>query len=78
MRHAPDNLLKEEPSAGGVAEGLGLVSLSADLGLSLKVRLRIDAAALDIIERRRGGRVRHLDVGTLLLQKQQLRKVIEF
>ena len=24
MRHAPDNLIKEEPSAGGVGEGLGL------------------------------------------------------
>ena len=37
----------------GAAEGIGLISLSADLGLRFKVRLHIDvAAALGIIERR--------------------------
>jgi hypothetical protein len=62
----------------GAAEGIGLISLSADLGLRFKVRLHIDAAAaLGIIERRGVGRVRHLDVGTLWLQEQQLRKVVE-
>ena len=61
----------------GATEGIGLISLAVDLGLSLKVRLHIDAAAaLGIIERRGVGRVRHLDVGTLWLQEQQLRKVV--
>ena len=47
------------------AEGIGLISLSADLGLRFKDRLHIDAAAmLGTIERRGIGRVRHLDVGT--------------
>ena len=59
----------------GAAEGLGLISLSADFGLVFKVRLHIDAAAaLGIIGRRGVGRVRHLDVGALWLQEQQLRK----
>ena len=58
-------------------EGIGQISLAVDLGLSLKVRLHIDAAAaLGIIERRGVGRVRSLDVGTLWLQEQQLRKVV--
>ena len=62
----------------GAAEGLGLISLSADMGLVFKVRLHIDAAAaLGIIERRGAGGVRHLEVGTLWLREQQLRKVIE-
>ena len=49
------------------------------MGLDLKVRLHIGSAAavLGIIERRGVGCVRHLDVGTLWLQEQQLRKVIE-
>ena len=62
----------------GAAEGLGLISLSADMGFVFKVRLHINAAAaLGIIKRRGVGRVVHLDVGTLWLQEQQLRKVIE-
>ena len=62
----------------GAAEGLGLISLSADMGLVFKVRLHIDAAAaLGIIECPGVGRVRHLDAGTLWLQEQQLRNVIE-
>ena len=60
------------------AEGLGLISLSAVMGLVFKVRLHIDAAAaLGIIERRVVGRVRHLDVRALWLREQQLGKVIE-
>ena len=55
-----------------------MVSLAADLGLRLKVRLHIDAAAaLGILERQGVGRVRHLDIGILWLQEQQLRRVIE-
>ena len=42
------------------------------------VRLHVDAsAALGIIERRGVGMVRHLDVGTLCLQEQQLRHVVD-
>ena len=71
-------LLNQSYWPRGAAEGLGLISLSSDLGLSFKVRMHIDAAAaLGIIERRGVGRVRHLDVGTLWLQEQQLRNVIE-
>ncbi len=48
---------------GDMAEGIGLISLSVDLGLQFKVRLHIDAAAaLGIIERRGVGRVRHLNL----------------
>ena len=61
----------------GATEGIGLTSLARDLGLALKVRLHIDAAAaLGIIERRGVGRVRHLDVGTLWLQEQQARRIV--
>ena len=63
----------------GATEAIGLVSLALDLGIVMLVRLHIDAsAALGIIERRGVGRVRHLDVGTLWLQEQQLRRVVEF
>ena len=63
----------------GAAEGLGLIYLSADLGLAFKVRLHIAAAAaaMGAIGRRGVGRVRHLAVGTLWLQQQPLRKVIQ-
>ena len=65
-------------SVKGAAEALGIVSLGCDLGIDLGVRLYLDAAAaLGILERRGVGRVRHLDVGTLWLQEQQLRKVVE-
>ena len=37
----------------GAAEGIGIVALGADLGMELKVRLHMDAAAaLGILERR--------------------------
>ena len=59
----------------GETEALSLISLAADMGIELTARLHIDAnAALGIVERRGVGRVRHLDVGTLWLQEQQLRK----
>ena len=32
MRHAPDNLIKEEPSAGGVGEGLCRIEASSSIG----------------------------------------------
>ena len=65
-------------SVKGAADGLGIVSLGDNLGLSLNVRLQLDAAAaLAILERRGVGKVRHLDVGTLRFQEKQLRKIID-
>ena len=59
-------------------EGIGLVLLARDLGMEFLVRLHVDAsAALGIIERRGVGRVRHLDVGSLWNQEEQLRRIIE-
>ena len=64
-------------SVKGAAEALGVVSLAKDLGISLGVRLHLDAAAaLGILERRGVGKVRHLDVASLWLQEKELRKLI--
>ena len=61
----------------GAAEGIGLISLGRDLGIGHLVRLHIDAlAALGIIEQRGVGRVRHLEVESLWIQEQQLKRVI--
>ena len=59
-------------------EAIGMVPLADDLGIKLRVRLHVDAAtALCILERQGVGRVRHLDIGVLWLQEQQLRRVDE-
>ena len=59
-------------------EATGTVSLADDLGIMLRVRLHVDAAAsLGILERQGVGRLRHLDIGVLWLQEQQLRRVVE-
>ena len=59
-------------------EAIGSVALADDLGIKLRVRLHIDAAAaLGILERQGVGRVRHLDIGVLWLQEQQLRRIVE-
>ena len=56
-----------------------MMSLAHDLGIDVQTRLHIDAsAALGILERRGAGRVRHLDVGALWLQEQNLRDTVEF
>ena len=56
-----------------------MAALARDLGINLRTRLHVDAsAALGILERRGVGRVRHLDVGTLWLQEQRLRDLVEF
>ena len=61
----------------GATEAIGVLSLAKDLGIEFSIRMHIDAsAALGIVERRGVGRVRHLDVGMLWLQEQQLRQVI--
>ena len=59
-------------------EAIGTVSLASDLGLDLRVRLHVDAAAaLGILERQGVGRFRHLDIGMLWLQEKQLRRLID-
>ena len=61
----------------GAAEGIGLISLSADLGLRFKVRLHIDAAAaLGIIERRGVDRVCHFYFGTSWCRSSSLGKLL--
>ena len=55
-------------------EALGSAALAQDLGIDLRVRLHVDAAAaLGILERQGVGRVRHVDIGVLWLQRQQIR-----
>ena len=54
------------------------MSLGRDLGIEVLIRLHFDAAAaLGIVERKGVGRVRHLDVGSLWIQEQQLRRIPE-
>lgn len=53
-------------------------SLLKDLGRSVKMRMHLDAsAALGIAQRRGVGKVRHRDTGTLWLQENDLKKVME-
>ena len=53
----------------GVAEGLGVQALAADLGMSLPLSVHADSSAAIGICRRSGiGRVRHLAVGQLWVQ----------
>ena len=59
-------------------EAIGTMSLAVDLGIALRVRLHVStAAALGILERQGVGQVRHLDIGVLWFQEQQLRGVVE-
>ena len=52
------------------AEGLGLKSLAADMGIKVDITVEIDAtAAIGIIHRRGLGKVRHLDVQELWCQE---------
>ena len=64
--------------AKAACEAIGTVYLADDLGIKLRVRLHVDAAAaLGILERQEVGRVRHLDTVVPWLQKRQLRLVVE-
>ena len=55
----------------GIAEGLGLKSLAADLGLAVSIQVYADSSAAIGICRRTGiGRVRHLAVGQLWVQER--------
>ena len=62
----------------GGCEGLGMLRLFQDLGITAKARLHVDAsAAIGIVQRQGVGKVRHLDVHTLWLQERQARKHFE-
>ena len=53
----------------GTSEGFGLLSLAADLGISLTLSIKTDSsAAIGICKRTGIGRVRHLAVGQLWVQ----------
>jgi hypothetical protein len=55
----------------GTAEALGLQSLAADLGISIKVQIHADSsAAIGICKRSGIGKVRHLAVGQLWIQEK--------
>ena len=57
--------------ASGIAQGIGMRSLSKDLGFSVKIRIHSDAtAALGICRRRGLGKIRHLDVTDLWCQEK--------
>ena len=62
----------------GIAQGLGLKSIAADLGFSLHIKVHTDASAAIGMCRRRGlGKVRHLDVADLWAQEKVRTKAIE-
>ena len=57
--------------ASGIAQGIGMRSLSRDLGFMVKIRVHSDAtAALGICRRRGLGKIRHLDVTDLWCQEK--------
>ena len=61
----------------GACEGLGLLTLCADLGDERGVKLNLDAtAAKGILERQGIAKVRHIDVNVLWLQQQLARKIV--
>ena len=58
----------------GSTEGLGMVTLCADMGITANARVHVDAnAAKGIVEREGLGKVRHVEVDVLWLQEQQAR-----
>ena len=61
----------------GGTEGLGMITLMADMGKLSRLQLHLDAtAAKGIIERRGLSKVRHVDVNVLWLQETCARKEI--
>ena len=55
----------------GASVDLGIQSMLADLGISLRIRLRTDASAAKGISQRRGlGKIRHIEVHQLWLQEK--------
>ena len=58
----------------GASQGLGIVAMLADLGVKMRVRLKVDASAAMGIAMRRGlGKVRHIELNQLWLQDQVAR-----
>lgn len=67
----------EYAAARAGCEGLGMITLCAEMGSEVRARLHIDAtAAMGILERRGLHKVRHLDVDTLWLQQQSAKEVL--
>ena len=59
-------------------EGIGFTSPADNFGIDIGVRIRVhESATPGMLERTGVGRVRHLDVGTLWLREQQLRRVLK-
>ena len=57
---------------------MGLISLAADFGVALKLRLRIDSSAsIGVCNRKGAGRIRHISTRTLWLQHHVARGAIE-
>ena len=55
----------------GASVGLGFQSMAADLGIAVKLKIHSDSSAAIGISRRRGlGKIRHLAVGDLWIQKR--------
>ena len=60
-------------------EGLGMTSMANSFGNQYKIRMHVDAsAALEVIQRKGVGRIRHLHTGCLWIQEQALRNNIAF
>ena len=61
----------------GATEALGMTSLLQDMGIQVKMQMRLDeAAAKGIVERKGLTKVRHLDVNVLWLQETCARRDI--
>ena len=62
----------------GGCEGLGMMTLTGELGEKMKVRMHIDSsAAKGILERQGLHKIRHLDVDMLWMQSQAAKEVLE-
>ena len=65
-------------SVKGASTGLGLVSLAADFGVALGLRLRIESSAsISICNRKGAGRIRHISTRTLWLQHHVAKGAID-
>ena len=56
--------------ARGMQEGIGLVSLAKDMGLTLRLIVKVDSSAARAVANRIGlGRIRHMEVMYFLVQE---------
>ena len=66
-------------TAKAATEGIGVLSLMKDLGMTKKIIMEVDAsAALGVIERKGIGKIRHLHTNAFWIQEQQIRDIIRF